>query len=446
MRMLKFKRFLLASCLLFLLFFLLVGSSVYFFSVNDFSQWITDQVKQSTGYDVRFENFENRWLEDNRLSFSGVSLYQQDKRVVLINKLDIDIKKLDLWQRQLEISMVHLKGVEVDIKQPLTKNKVVVNSAKNNSSPVVAVGAQSLSWEKLHIDTLKITEFNADVVHQQQHLLLKQAEVEFRDVHIIQQHQLQTIPSSIDVSLQIKSLLFESPEQQVQLDDWQLSLQSNLFQQQGRLTGEIGSVTFNLPSEKSRTSSMNFHNMYFELLLKQQYLRLKEFTLEAFSGHMSMRSEAELAITLFPKPLFKLKQVTVESLQLKDMQLVIPDISGANNRTEVSVDNTEADISLPLENLLLEQLLLTNVNIRSENSELPLRVDRIQLQLNHVPLIRNSDWLRVATLSEQAGSFSLAFALLHWQQSVIEDFSVAGSLTEEDQGLLLLKQLLSEHR
>ena len=150
--------------LLFLLSILVIvlSSSYYFFSVNDYSEWISQQVKSATGYDLRFQRFENNWFEDNRLSFIGVSLYQQQQPIAVIKRLDIDVDSLDLWQRELVINSIKLDGVDIKLKTPLTlsESDVQTSPQQNSQTQQATSKTTNLDWEKLYISTIEITHLN----------------------------------------------------------------------------------------------------------------------------------------------------------------------------------------------------------------------------------------------------------------------------------------------
>ncbi|WP_413700986.1 hypothetical protein ACLKMH_04190 [Psychromonas sp. KJ10-10] len=112
----KMKRFFIIvfSALCFIV--VCISCFIYLFNINDYSKWISEQLKLTTGYDVRFEMLENNWLTENKLSVVGLSLYQQDMRIVYINRLDVEIENLDLWSRQLMIKKLHLKGLSLILK------------------------------------------------------------------------------------------------------------------------------------------------------------------------------------------------------------------------------------------------------------------------------------------------------------------------------------------
>ncbi|MCP4320303.1 MAG: hypothetical protein GY787_00270 [Alteromonadales bacterium] len=432
--MLSIKRFYLFILSIFLLFFIVVGSSVYFFNVNDYSLWITKQILQSTGYDVRFETFENRWLADNYLSITGLSLYQQQQRVLLINRLELQVDKLDLWSRQLEIGSVKLTGLQVDIQQPLNLTQKTVEA--DDKTERQSTDLQNIAWEKLHIKQFQIIDLNASLFHEGKQLQLTKAGFELNNLLIIEQKKLQLLPQHIDFKTNFKQLMLNDTEQKARLVDFQLAVEGYLPQRQAELEMSVGNIQFESP----QSASIHLNALSLNLQLEDNRLLLQEFMVDLFSGSLNISGQAQLAIKLLPIPTLTIERVAVNSLTAKDMQLNIPALMQSNDESQPATDKKQ----LPIAELWIEKLNIKNVTVSSGSELQPLLLKSVDAQLNNLYLIQDHQLLDIAKLNEQSASFSLAFDYLRWQKSVVEQFSIAGSLQKDDPAWQLLKSFVVE--
>jgi len=431
--MLNWKRFFIGFALFFAVVSVLVGSSVYFFDVNDYSNWISKQIKDSTGYDLRFEQLDNNWITDNRVSLVGVSLYQQEQRVALIEQVDINIDKLDLWQRQLDINSIDLKRVVVEVDMP----SLLTQESTAKISPSTAT-SQKLQWDRLLVKKINIIDFNARIENQLQHVQIAGMNVSLNNLLIINNKQLQQFPQTIDIATQIQSLQLQDNQQSLQLNELQLLLKGDLLQRQALLNLELASVDITA----EQLPAMALEKVQVDLQLMQDNLRLNNLTMDVFSGSLALQANTSLGLTLLPKPDITVKEVVVEALQLKNMQLIIPQWQATIEHNETS---TEQQL-LPLESLLIETLQLQNINIKSDNMAIPLTVNSLQLSIFELSLIKNNQWVKVIEQSKQGAMFHVVVDYFRWANTIIEQLSVAGSLTKDDQSLLFLQQQFVENK
>jgi len=434
MRMLNIKRFYLFILSIFILFFIAVGSSVYFFNVNDYSAWITKQIQQSTGYDVRFEAFENRWLADNYLSISGLSLYQQQQRVLFIKRLDLQVDKLDLWSRQLEIASIKLSGVEIDILQPLQLSEKTIEASDKTEKQIADF--QNIAWEKLHIKQFQILDLNASLFHEGKQLQLKEADFEFNNLLIIEQKKLQLLPRNIDFKTNFKQLALNDSQQKAQLADFQLAVDAYLLQRKAELKVSVGQIHF----KSQQSPPLQLNALSLNLQLENNSLRLQDFWVDLFSGSLAINAQAMLDIKLLPTPKVTIQQVVVNSLIAKDMHLNIPVLTQSSAEPQPATDKKQ----LAIASMLIEKLNIKNVTVLSESELLPLQLKSVDAQLNNLYVIQEHQLLDVAKLNEQSASFSLAFDYLRWKKSVVEQFAIAGSLQQDDPAWQLLKSFVGE--
>lgn len=430
MRTLNWKRFFILLLMLFALVCIVLGSSVYFIN----AEWVSAQVKKETGYDIRFEHFENSWLTDSRLSLAGVSLYRQQQPIVSIKRVDIKVDKLDVWQRQLDINNIHLSGLDIHLELPMN-NATGLKKDTNVDSEVSNQGRnEAITWERLHIDSFSITDANISITNQQQQLLVNGMSLYLKDFLVINNQRLQTLPVTLNATAQIKSIALKDANQQLLFDELQLSVEGDLLQRSGHLNMDVDKIEL----IGALQPAMLFSAIQFTLHLEKNRIDLENFSLNAFSGSLRVQANAMLDINVLPKAEIKLKQVTLQSLLLKDMQLTIPD-------WQPLTDNAQQSSSLlPMEKLLIKDLHLENIDINSDNNTYPVVLKELDLQLLDLYLVQHHQWLSLGQYTEQESHFSLYFAYLNWQASMIEQFSLAGSLSENETNFLLLREHLSK--
>lgn len=431
MRMLNMKRFII---LFFSLIFLATGSAVYFFNVNDYSQWISKQITQLTGYDVRFVEFENNWFSDRSIAITGLSLYQQDHRVLHINKLELAVEKLDLWQRELVIKSLRLQGIDTDMQLPLVSSKVETKADTETKKQLN--GLQNIAWERLYIATIQITGMNANVQYLEKTLALEDASFELNDLLLIDNQQLQVLPKQLDVKTQFEQLNLSSDTKKLQLNKVKLFVNGDVLKRQAKMGVNAELIALDAEGQ----IPLLFESLQVELQLEQNKLSLVNFFVNTFSGSLQADAVALLTIKLLPKPQVTVQRVTLNSLLAKDLQVVIPDLLPVKEEPH----NPRENDLLPITELLIKVLSLQNVNLYSHAKQLPLNIKSAFLDVNDFYVIKNNKLVDATQLTQQTGRFNLVFDQLNWQEMQIEQLSVAGSLSEDDQGLKALKQLLSD--
>lgn len=409
-----------------------VGSFVYFFNVNDYSLWISKQIERSTGYDIRFEQFENSWLMDKSVTLVGLSLYQQEQQILHINKLTLKVDRLDLWQRQLDINSIHIEGVDIKVNKALSSSNVKVVDKQVMTKQIDDLRA--IAWERLHITTINIDNLNVQVQEAQQTLLLSGANLKFNDLLIIDKSQLQTLPKNLDISAQFKQLIVDNSGQKGEFNHVTFSIKGDLVKRQASLDLSASRILV----ESTEQAPLLLELLQLQLQLVQNKLSLQHFFVKTRSGDLSLHVDAFLAIKFFPKPEIAVKKVILHSLIANNLQLVVPHFSPS--KTPIS-SQAEPE-RLPVEVLLIKEVRLQNISVQSEAEQLPLVVKSADLSINDFFLIKDNKLVDITQQTQQAGSFTLAFAYFRWQETVIEQFAMSGSLHEKDQGVQVLKQLL----
>ena len=436
--MLNLKRGLLFLGVLLGLFILVISSIYTFFNVNDYSDWISEQVKKSTGYDVRFEKIEANWSEGKRLSLLGLSIYQQQQQIAFIKRVDLQIDHLDLWQRELELKSIILNGVDINILTPLklskTDSEIEIVAGSQNQKTISEL--TTIDWERLHIATFEITHLNAVLRHEDKNLSLKQASLTFNDLLLINNQQLQSFPAHLDISSAFETLLLSDDRQTVEINDFNLIVTAGLVQRK---------VEFIVTAAEIKTNNEAFpavmlDSIELRLKFEKNKLFLQRFFVNTFSGSLEMTAEALLQINFFPKAAISIKKVALLSLNAQDMSINIPQWQASNNDSQPAPVN----ISLPVEELSIQKANLKNISINGETQQLPWHLKSADVEINNWLVIKDIQLLDPTQDIQKTGSIAIAFKYLRWQDSIIEQFSMDGSLSKRNDDLILLNQLLSK--
>ena len=170
--------------------------------------------------------------------------------------------------------------------------------------------------------------------------------------------------------------------------------------------------------------------------LNNNKARITKLISKIFSGELQLRADALFSIKPL-SPFLSVQQLRVQLLAIKDMNLVIPAMlndSGAVKKYKPP---------FPIKNLFLKELIVENVNIRSDNSEIPLEIKNLNGSVVDFILLQNKQLAGLAEENKEAGSFALQFDYLQWMESNLEQFEISGKLSKNDQGVMLIKQLLA---
>jgi len=427
MHMLNIKRIALTACFLLMFFFTLIVSIVYFFDVNDHSDWVTKQLKQVTGYDVHFERVENNLWADKSLSITGLSLYQQQQRVLSVNQLDIQIESVDFWHRQLQIKSIKLNDVDVVFQHPISKDKQnVVTASDIKNKPL---GVTELAWNKLGITQLEITHLNALVTVGSNSLLVKKGNVRLNDLLVIEQAKINQLPANLDFSAELETLQLKQQKQKVVFNHFNLSTTANLLSYQGDSKLSADKVTLQVKGQVD----LPLQSLDLQLRLEQNKLSLQHFFVDAFSGSLALQAEAYFAFNLLPAPAIKLEKVDLLSIVAKNMQFTIPEFN-IDSQKGTSVGK------IPVGSVSITSANLDNISIYSEAKQLPLTLTSADVLIRDWQIIKEGKF--VYPTAESKGEFLFAFKYLRWQDSIVEKFSMGSSQSNDLQSISLLRQLL----
>lgn len=414
------KRFLLILALLLSLFVTSLTLFFYLFNINDYAAWAARQVEKSTGYQVSFVVIENKGL---KFSISGLSVARAQETLLEVDKINIEVARLDLWHRQIEFELVALAGVHLHIKARSSEDL----SGEQRQYPIF-----NLPWDKLQINKLRVSDLNLDLSTAQQSLQLQQANISSDNLAVIEDKKLLSAAFKGRVDLDFATLELQFAElSRLRLDNLSLSADLDLPKLQGSLALSIKQLAFTAPKQTEITAG----NSLLELQLDRNRLSLTRLLTHIFSGELSLQAEALLSLDLFPHPAFSVDHLQLVALSLKDMQLTIPAFMRASQDDASS--RTEKQ-KLPIATLFVQQIKVENVDIRSEEEQLPLTVQGLNGRVSDLYLLKNNQLPGLSEDVNQAGVFVLQADYLQWADSVIEAFQVAGSLTENVQALVLL--------
>jgi len=175
-----------------------------------------------------------------------------------------------------------------------------------------------------------------------------------------------------------------------------------------------------------------------ELTMDKNQVFVDRLLTHAFNGELRLQAQALVAINLLASPALVVKSVTIASLLIKDMNLLIPPLEGVVGTGEI-VQQAEVPV-LPIDTLFIKEARSENINVISENAQIPLRVDNLNATVQDFYLVKNSQLMDLHSGINQDALFVLKFALLRWFDSEMTGFSASGSFNPEDPSLQFIEQ------
>lgn len=420
------KRFLIALTLLLSLVVVLLGGVFYLFDFSDYSEWITEQIEENTGYEVRFESVESNALQ---FSVSGVSISLDTVELLHIDSVDIAISEFDLWEQSLQLELIELSGVNlfVDLK---VLNKRVKESEKTtqeeNKNP-------SLPWSWLSLNKLLITDFNADIRDEDKGLILQKASLSSENIVVIEKNKLaKTLFLKGNAQLDIQKLDLQlEPAKRVTINDLTLGVDFDV----PSTLAELKITSQQLGIKLIEQPDIVVENSFLEMKLDKNRLNLKRFSVDTFSGELQLQAEALFWMNILPTPAYSVEQLTISTLSAKDMKIQIPAFMEQIVSKEVS--NKREQQKLPIKSLLVKQIDLQNVDISSQEKQIPLNIVGLNFQLQDFYLLKNNELKNLPNETEPQGEFSLQFDHFQWQDTISEQFDISGKVTEDVRQVLL---------
>ena len=413
------------------------------FDINDYSHWISEQIEESTGYQVDFQSINGNLYGQSRLSISGLSLSIEQHELLYIEQINIDIKNIDLWQRQLEIELIELSGVNIVAqgdhltKFPLGGSNTI---ATDLNSPKSVKSIDKLALQRLHVNQLRVHDLNVDISNGEASLHLQEANLSSDHLLVIENNQLNTNLLTANLQLDFITLNIQrSVQEKLQIKGLNLQSEFSLLALQATLLSEIQQIEL----DTIETKKITFDNVSLDLQLDKNQLFLHRLFTNVFAGQLDLQATATFVVNPFSSTTVSIKQFTVDSLLLKDMQLQVPVL---NNPLSAEDQNNKQPLVLPIESMLLRQVDLQNLHINSADAQQAIIINNLTRSVHDLYIIKNHHLLGLPEKGTSSAFFTLKFDYLSWFDRELEQFSVAGSLTQDDQSMMLIKSILLENK
>ncbi|ABM05174.1 hypothetical protein Ping_3491 [Psychromonas ingrahamii 37] len=410
---------------------------IRFFDINAHRGFISKQIEQLSGYQVNFESVDSHLFSDYSVSLSGLSLTIANRQVFYVDKVKVNLTKLNLWQRQLKLGEVQLTGVRISGDTAAFINTADVKIVENSNSVQQTAEVQiqkKLAWQRLTISRFSVNDLKIEFTHAGQRVVLDGADFTSDNLQIIADHKLVKMPFSGNLKLLAREFTAQpTASKTLTVKNLQLTASFNLKNLQANLSFKAGSLNLAFGPEE-----VALQNTELVAELNNNKASITKLTSQIFSGQLQLQAEALFLIKPLSSPFLSVQQLTVQKLAIKNMNVVIPAVfkdSGAVKKNK---------LLFPITNLLLKELIVKNVNIRSDNSTIPLVINNLNAAVTDFVLLQNKQLQGLAEEKKQAGSFAVQFDYLRWMESNIEQFEISGKLSQDDDGALLIKKLLAE--
>jgi hypothetical protein len=403
---------------------------ISFFDINAHRGFISKQITQLSGYQVDFESVDSHLFSDSTVSLSGLSLTIDKRQVLSVDKAKINLTKLDLWHRQLELGAVQLTGVRISGGIDALVDKADLKTAQQTAQEMQP--RQKLGWQRFTIDRLSVDDLKIELTHAGQRLVLDGADFRSENLQIIADHKLVKRPFSGNLTLLARELTaLRTAGEKLTVKNLQLTGSFNLKNLQANLNLKAGSLNLALAGQEE----VVLQNTEFAVSLNHNKASITKLSSKMFSGELQIQAEALLLIKPLSASFLSVQQLTVQRLAIKDMNVVIPAVlndAGALKKNK---------LPFPINNLFLKELIVKNVNVRSDDSTIPLVIKNLNASVVDFVLLQNKQLKGLAEENTEAGSFALQFDYLQWMESNIEQFEISGKLSKNAHSVLLLKKL-----
>jgi hypothetical protein len=403
---------------------------ISFFDINAHRGFISKQITQLSGYQVDFESVDSHLFSDSTVSLSGLSLTIDKRQVLSVDKVKINLTKLDLWHRQLELGAVQLTGVRISGGIDALVDKADLKTAQQTAQEMQP--RQKLGWQRFTIDRLLVDDLKIELTHAGQRLVLDGADFRSENLQIIADHKLVKRPFSGNLTLLARELTaLRTAGEKLTVKNLQLTGSFNLKNLQANLNLKAGSLNLALAGQEE----VVLQKTEFAASLNHNKASITKLSSKMFSGELQIQAEALLLIKPLSASFLSVQQLTVQRLAIKDMNVVIPAVlndAGALKKNK---------LPFPINNLFLKELIVKNVNVRSDDSTIPLVIKNLNASVVDFVLLQNKQLKGLAEENTEAGSFALQFDYLQWMESNIEQFEISGKLSKNAHSVLLLKKL-----
>lgn len=411
----------------------LLAVMIYFFNINDYSDWISKQIESSTGYQNSFAEIKKSNRCSLCFSLKDLEVAIDENSHLHIDKINIDIGKLDLWGRRLDVERLALFGIDLSMEENAFKK---LFGSPKNSATVSAEKKKSISlfWSDLRIKQLQISNLNAHLRYAEKELLVQRANLNINNLLLIEHQQLAVLLSKGNLQFSSQTLRLQlSAEQAVTLAQLSLNSDFDLPARQIKLAVMLKKLEFTLPEQ----TAITVDNSLLDMQLDRNKISLTRLFFNVFSGELQLQADALLSINRSAAVPWSVSSVTVETLLLKNMKVKVPSfMAPAEN---IVLNNTQQTAKVPVKTLFIKKAALQNIDISSEEPQLPIIVNGLNARLLEFYLLQNNQLVDLSEDPQANASFALKFTYLQWMDSFFEQFQVAGSFAENSPEWQLLQ-------
>ncbi|MEH6452643.1 MAG: hypothetical protein V7782_06315 [Psychromonas sp.] len=419
---------------------LLTSVFIRSFNINDYSHFISQQIEKSTGYQVSFQQIDSNLYQKSHFSISGVSLSsKQQQEDIYIEQVNIEVKDFDIWNRQLELQLLQLIGVNITSEQVEAKPKPAIKLGDNELlASLSSKDINELVLKRLYVEKLEVVDLKADINKAQWEVKLQGANLSSNKLLVIENHQFNNHFLSANFDLQLKTFKVQNPaKDRLNIDELELQTDFNLLALQGSILSNIKRIQLNLPTNEE----IIFDTILVNAELDKTQLLLHKLSANVFEGQLDLQATARFALTPFSSSAISFKQLNIDSLLIKDMQLQSALVEEFISKPS---DNNPQPLELPVENVFLEQVNLQSLNISRADQQATLLVSNLNSSIQNLQIIKNNQLIDLPEKDTSSAFFSLEFDYLNWFGREFEGFSVAGSLSQDDQNIMLIKKYIIE--
>ncbi len=383
------------------------------FDINDYSAWLTTQIEKRTGYQVSVEEITMAdWLNP-QLTLSAVAIGYQDQPLLTFDRLEIKSRQLDLRHRHLEIASVELQGLHVWWDE---RNLSELNHAPQQPIKQTPRRESLLPWNSLTIDKVAIVDANVQIHYQDTNLQLQQLDLSSEHLTLISNNQF--IYSGMQGNWQaaLKEANWQLQNDRfVRLNDFTLHTNFDLIALQAQLMLAVRQISVITPEFSDVVDDAQL-----SLQLENSKLILQRLFARIFTGELQLQGEATFAFNPLSNALIAVQNVTLSSLEMKDMQIHIPQRLTPSK----SITSSEEKTVLPISSFFIKYAHLDNIDISSADAALPLQLKKGRVQIDDLQFVENNQLIKFWHESEQQGNVSVKFAYLQWEDTIIEAFQM----------------------
>lgn len=365
------KKILITLFILILFITVCIVSLIVFVDPNNFRGFISDQVKEKTGYELTIEG-DLRWHIWPQVSIltDSVKLYDVDakKPVLTADNMRLDVELFPLISKKLSVKNVFVKSAVINITEE-SKGKIIkgnVNTSNNNTTndSLNTNKQKNTSNWKFMLNRFEVAD--STIVLQQNDDLIN-----FRNINLILEQDANK-KVSVDLKGNIdrnQQDLFYSTNAVVDLDQFpeKATITLNKFDYVykgmtipgGELKGNVNGVF----DYQQKLSAIKSQNLIFSI------------NDNTFSGSVNIKLNKKPDIELLLNsekinftPLLEIQQNTNESITIQQTKPVVSTVAKTNN--ELSFLNSfNGNAKLNIKELIAKKIALHNISIDISNND-----------------------------------------------------------------------------